>query len=521
MLNPDEQPVDARATKIVPALRSWAPELQKETVRRLGALCLLLGAAKLVSMPLVLLSGAYPLTALDYALGGVFVAMSFTLYYLVRTERLSPSALLHLGYGYAVVSAFVLGVVVNRMPVSETPSYAWSPVAVWALIFPVVVPARTWKVVAVALLIAAMDPLSLLLLVASGHTALPPNLTAARFSPDVSAVILAGLVSQIIYRLGVQVTEARRMGSYQLEALLGSGGMGEVWRARHRLLARPAAVKLVRPELLGGDAESQRVGLKRFEREAQATASMRSPHTIGLYDFGIEDDGTFYYVMELLEGFDAETLVERFGPVLPERAIYFLQQICDSLGEAHEMGLIHRDIKPSNVYVCRYGRKVDFVKVLDFGLVKSRREAEAGDVRLTAESAVSGTPGYMAPEQTLGKRPLDARADIYAVGCVAYWLVTGEVVFRGATVLDTIVQHVQARPIPPSERTELEIPASLDAVILRCLEKDPDRRPQSTDELSQLLRACQTKARWTQERARDWWDTHAPSGTAGQPAPEQ
>jgi serine/threonine-protein kinase len=354
-----------------------------------------------------------------------------------------------------------------------------------------------------------MDPLSMWVLVAVGDIA-PSTVTAARFAPNLFAVILAALVSRIIYRLGVQVTEARQMGSYQLETLLGRGGMGEVWRAQHQLLARPAAVKLMRPGALGGDLDSQRVVLGRFEREAQATASMRSPHTIQLYDYGVSEDGTFYYVMELLEGLDIETLVERFGPVPPERAIYFLEQICDSLGEAHEMGLIHRDIKPGNLYACRYGRKADFVKVLDFGLVKHRREEEESDVKLTAEDTVSGTPGYMAPEQVLGNRPVDGRTDIYAVGCVAYWLVTGQLVFRGGTVMETMMQHAQAPPVPPSQRTELAIPVSLDETILSCLEKDPDKRPQNSDELVRLLGACKTQAAWTAERAVEWWDKHVP-----------
>lgn len=502
------------ASKTIPALRSQAPDIQRETVRRLGALCLLLGVAKLVSMPLALLSGAFPYTAGDYALGVVFVGMSFGLYYLIRTEKLTPSVLLDVGYVYAVLSAFQLGVVINRVPAPEVVSPDWSPLAVWAFIFVVVVPAQTWKSVAVATLIVAMDPLSLLLLVASGQVE-PPPVRAAAFIPHVSAVVLAALVSRIVHRLGVQVTEAREMGSYQLEKMLGRGGMGEVWRAKHRLLARPAAVKVVHPEVLGGDAVTQQTGLKRFEREAQATALLRSPHTIHLYDFGIADDGAFYYVMELLEGFDARTMVERFGPVPAERAIYFLQQVCDSLGEAHEVGFVHRDVKPGNVYVCRYGRKYDYIKVLDFGLVKSRGEAETGDVMLTAEDAVSGTPGYMAPEQIVGKGPLDGRVDIYALGCLAYWLVSGELVFRGETVMETMVQHVRERPIPPSQRTELDIPESFEDVILSCLEKDPARRPQSSDEVSQRLQACKVNAPWTSESAREWWDIHAPSGTAG------
>jgi serine/threonine-protein kinase len=464
---------------------------------------------KLISIPVYAVADIIPLAALDYALGFGFAAASFALYYLIRTERFSPSVLLDLGYGYAIVGAFALGVTVNCTQFPETSGVGWSPVAVWAFLFPIVVPARLWRVVCVALLIAAMDPLSMWVLVVTEHID-APNVTAARFAPNLFAVILAAPVSRIIYRLGVQVTEARQMGSYQLETLLGKGGMGEVWRAQHQLLARPAAVKLMRPGALGGDLDSQRVVLGRFEREAQATASMRSPHTIQLYDFGVSEDGTFYYVMELLEGLDLETLVERFGPVPPERAIYFLEQICDSLGEAHEMDLIHRDIKPRNLYACRYGRKADFVKVLDFGLVKHGREEDGRDVKLTAEDTISGTPGYMAPEQVLGTSPVDARTDIYAVGCVAYWLVTGQLVFRGGTVMETLMQHAQAPPIPPSQRTELTIPASLEETILSCLEKNPDKRPQSADELIRRLGACKAEAPWAEARAFEWWEKHVP-----------
>src|SRR5262245_14540351 len=261
--------------------------------------------------------------------------------------------------------------------------------------------------------------------------------------------------------------------------------MGEVWRAEHHLLARPAAIKLVRPEFVGTSDASRHGQLQaRLGREAQATALMRSPHTIEIYDFGLANDGTFYYVMELLDGFDLETLVKRFGPIPAERAIKLLIQVCHSLGEAHEQGLIHRDIKPANVFTCRYGREVDFVKVLDFGMVKWQLEGEDAATKLTGPNALCGTPAFMAPEQVLDSRLVDGRTDLYAVGCLAYWLVSGQMVFTGQRTMEVLMQHAQALPIPPSARTEMEVPPALDDIVLACLAKDPNDRPASADKLA-------------------------------------
>src|SRR5262245_39125282 len=285
--------------------------------------------------------------------------------------------------------------------------------------------------------------------------------------------------------------------------------MGEVWRAEHHLLARPAAIKLVRPEFVGTSDASRHGQLQaRLGREAQATALMRSPHTIEIYDFGLANDGTFYYVMELLDGFDLETLVKRFGAIPAERAIKLLIQVCHSLGEAHWQGLIHRDIKPSNVYACRYGREVDFVKVLDFGMVKSQREGDDTETKLTSPNAVCGTPAFMAPEQVLGNRLIDGRTDLYAVGCLAYWLITCQLVFTGKTVMEVLVQHAQEMPIPPSARTEMEVPSALDDIVLACLAKVPDDRPASADRLAEALASIATRSSWTTPRAQEWWDLH-------------
>lgn len=216
--------------------------------------------------------------------------------------------------------------------------------------------------------------------------------------------------------------------------------------------------------------------------------------------------------MELLDGFDLETLVTRFGPVPVGRAVRFLRQACHSLAEAHGHGLIHRDVKPANIYACRYGRDVDFVKVLDFGLVKSR-VPDRSQVRLTADNVIGGTPAYMSPEQAFGDQALDGRSDIYALGCVGYWLVTGQLVFEGETPLGTIVMHTQEVPVPPSQRTELPVPADFEEIILRCLAKDRGDRPKTADQLATDLAACGSVSAWTAEQAHEWWEHHSPESS--------
>jgi serine/threonine-protein kinase len=275
------------------------------------------------------------------------------------------------------------------------------------------------------------------------------------------------------------------------------------------MLARPAAIKLIRPEVLGArDPESRRVLVRRFEQEAQATALMRSAHTVELFDFGVTDDGTFYYVMELLDGFDLRELVTRAGPVPAERAVHLLRQICDSLGEAHAAGLIHRDVKPANVFTCLYGRKADFVKVLDFGLVKHGGGRSPEGDHLTADQIAGGTPAFMSPEQALGDVEVDGRSDLYAVGCVGYWLLTGTPVFEGRTPMETIVMHVNREAEPPSRRTALFIPTELEAIVMDCLAKSPEARPQTADELGERLDGVRLSDPWTPGRAREWWAKH-------------
>ena len=279
------------------------------------------------------------------------------------------------------------------------------------------------------------------------------------------------------------------------------------------MLARPAAIKLIRPPADGRGVTDELQ--RRFEQEAQAIARLRSPHTVELFDFGVADNGAFYYVMELLEGLDTDALVRRFGPLPPARTIHVLRQVCHSLAEAQACGLVHRDIKPANIFLCRYGEDHDFVKVLDFGLVKTLdTRVERPAAGLTAENVVQGTPAFIAPEQALGGSDVDSRADIYATGCVAYWLLTGQHVFTADTPMGIIMHHAHSRPRPPSARTDHPVPAPLERLILACLEKAPADRPQTARELSLSL-AQMEDGGWTETDARDWWATHGPN----QPAP--
>jgi serine/threonine-protein kinase len=303
-----------------------------------------------------------------------------------------------------------------------------------------------------------------------------------------------------------QLNEALAVGSYRLVSPLGSGGMGEVWLAKHRFLVRPAAVKLIRHDVAPGAAREQLV--RRFEREAHVTAALRSPNTVQLYDFGVNDTGSFYYVMEYLHGLDLHRVVTRFGPQPAERVLTLLRQACRSLAEAHERGLVHRDIKPANVFVTRLGMEYDYVKILDFGVVKEQSGTDA--TMLSNQALVQGTPAFMPPEIVMGDKRIDGRADLYSLACTAYWALTGYTLFDATTPAQMLLQHVQAQPIPPSKRSELPVPKQLEAILMMCLEKDPQRRPSSALQLDVQLGQVRCEATWTNERAREWWETHAP-----------
>ena len=337
-------------------------------------------------------------------------------------------------------------------------------------------------------------------------------------------------------RAQARAAEARatELGSYRLVGRLGIGGMGEVWRAEHRLLAREAAIKLVRPESLRDPAYAPKVR-ERFRREAQTLATMRSQHTIALYDYGTTDDGTFFYVMELLDGIDLDKLLREHGPQPAARVIKLLIQACQSLAEAHEAGLLHRDIKPANLFVCRIADEVDVLKVLDFGIVHAMNEGNPTEVvtlpmpetppsrpsarlsgpKLTAAGAMVGTPGYIPPEQAYGEA-IDARADLYALGCVAWWLLAGNEVFPRED--DDAAIHSHAHEPVPDLRARVGgwLPAGLEQLVLACLAKDPKQRPHDARAMIAALRAIEIprELAWTDERAAEWWQTHRPAPAA-------
>lgn len=332
----------------------------------------------------------------------------------------------------------------------------------------------------------------------------------------VPLVVLAGWMYALNNRTlsyYAQQERAEEIGSYVLTTLLGRGGMGEVWRAKHKTLARDAAVKLIRPEMLSASSGKQEILLKRrFQREAQVTASLRSPHTVALYDYGQSKEGAFYYVMELLEGVDLQTMVERFGPMEPARVVHILWQVAQSLEEAHRAGLVHRDIKPRNILVARMGLQYDFVKVLDFGLVKALHVEDPERTLTTIDGATTGTPAYLSPESAIGS-PIDARSDLYSLGCTAYFLLTGCMVFNEPTPTAFAIAHVQKKPTPMSERTELPIPAGLEAIVMQLLEKNPIHRVPTARDLARRLHELNEVAEWSPDRAERWWDINLPDLT--------
>ena len=446
------------------------------------------------------------------ALGTAVVSLALVFY--LRKVKHDPAFVVDLSLVYMVLSAVVIGTVMHWASPDDK-QLPLLPMITWIgplmLMFAAIVPAPPWKMAVAGFVAASMDPVGMIIGRSAGlyHYNSFAD-TILMHYPNYLILGVAVVISHVVTRLGRQVAKEREMGSYHLGELLGRGGMGEVYKATHRMLARPAAIKLIQPEVLAArDRASAQVAVARFRREAEAAAKLRSPHTVELYDFGVTEDETLYFVMELLEGMDLESLVNREGPLPGKRVIHILRQVCESLEEAHVAGMIHRDIKPANIHVGRLGLRHDFVKVLDFGLVKSVAAANSGDSMATAAGLTPGTPAYMAPEMAMGEA-VDGRADLYALGCVAYYLLTGRLVFEASSGFQMIAKHIQEQPMPPSRRSELDINPELERVVLACLAKKPDDRPQSAGELDRMLGEIEL-APWSEEDATRWWRMHQPA----------
>jgi serine/threonine-protein kinase len=314
------------------------------------------------------------------------------------------------------------------------------------------------------------------------------------------AVVSAG-GSHLTYAARQEVQEARRLGAYRLVARIGSGGMGEVWLARQMPLDRPVALKLLKKKVL-----EEPGAIRRFKREALAASRLAHPHTIRVFDFGASDDGVFFLAMELLDGLDLEQIITRGGPIHPARAIHLARQICGSLAEAHHAGIVHCDMKPANVFVARIGDDLDFVKVLDFGLAR----VLVGPGATTVVESIRGTPAFMPPEIVRGER-VGPESDVYAMGALLYYMVTGTTIFQGVGFHEMVIAQLEGKPDPPSKRLDVALPSDLEAVIMRCLEKSRGARFVTARELDDALGKCALAGRWSQEDARLAWEILRPS----------
>ncbi|HEX9128824.1 MAG TPA: serine/threonine-protein kinase [Gemmatimonadaceae bacterium] len=518
LIAPPPSSTPADLTRSLGRPRELPDDLLKEASLRLGIMSLLFAVLWIVGLTAGHLAARalYPNNPIwkhvdiTDVIGVASAILSASLFVYTRRGERDPRFILDLGLWFLVFTALALGLVFHLGPAgtdSILPEISWIGAVV--LMFAAMVPTTPRKMLLAGIIAVSMNPIAMLISRAQGKWEFEPwSRVLLMHYPDYILVGAAVVITHVMTKLGQQVTKAREMGSYRLGELLGRGGMGEVYKATHRMLARPAAIKLIRTETLGAvDEEAAKLAITRFRREAEAAANLRSEHTVELYDFGVTDDGTLYLVMEFLNGMDLETLVRRTGPLPAGRVIHILRQVCDSLEEAHALGLVHRDIKPANIHLGRVGLRHDFVKVLDFGLVKevSKASVETSLATIPGQMAV-GTPAYMAPEMALGE-PVDGRADIYALGCVAYYLITGQLVFEAEKTFQMIAKHLQAEPIPPSQRTDRPVSPELESLILRCLAKDSKDRPQSAAQLAQALDWIPTDA-WGEEEAKQWWAAH-------------
>lgn len=479
---------------------------------RLALLAKFLCTFTLLSIGIVGVAGAlvpplrHPAWPFDaYTLFAAVISLIFGLTWALTRSRI-PGVLLVLDVLTATVTAVVIGMTMVIDPEGD-PSWKVFGVTLVLSARAAMLPSTTSRTFWLGIVSAAAAVGCSYLALAHLRSKPDPNAALAAATTGAIFLLLSTLVqsatSKVIYGLRKEVHTAEQLGQYTLVAKLGEGGMGAVYRARHALLRRPTAVKLLLPN------RTREHDVERFEREVQKTASLTHPNTVTVYDYGCTHDGIFYYAMEYLDGASLHQVVEVSGAQPAERVAWILRQVAGALVEAHQVGLIHRDIKPANIILCEQGCTLDVAKVVDFGLVKDISPVSRSD--LTHRKSLTGTPLFLAPEALTDPDELDGRSDLYALGAVGYYLLTGELVFDGKTIVEVCGHHLHTQPEPPSARLGRELPGGLEALLLACLEKDPNRRPQSAGELVSRLDATGLVEQWTQTRARQWWVLHGPA----------
>ncbi|MDA7979625.1 MAG: serine/threonine protein kinase [Pirellulales bacterium] len=444
------------------------------------------------------------ITILACALGGLFIFTRVTTFMLRFAEFVifaTPAVF------FLIVDSLILRQLAEANGASIPISASW---LILMMIYALMIP-NTWRRAAVVLGLCLAAPMVLLLVLRASGPPLSEMLAMGRISVEGLKLTVGAVAATygvyVINSLRTRVFEANQIGLYQLKRLLGRGGMGEVHLAEHQLLKRPAAIKVITPQN-AGDPKA----MIRFEREVQTAATLTHPNTIEIYDYGHTDDGTFYYVMEFLKGLNLSDLVKRHGALPEQRVLHLLQQAAGALGEAHRAGLIHRDLKPANIFAAVRGGLYDYVKLLDFGLVKDSGQANSPEVQrndVTMEGSITGSPHYMSPEQSVGGTA-DARSDLYSLGAVGYFLLTGRPPFDGENPMAVLIAHARDGVTPLSDLRG-EISPKLEAIIHRCLEKQPEERFQSAEELAAALDQCVIPGEWTFAKAAKWWQTAKPA----------
>jgi serine/threonine-protein kinase len=494
-------------------LESHRTSFITRSLDRLAVLALVFGMAAIVLLIVnKLIVGVFPggvdtTTPVKSTLLLLLPTTSMLMWWVISRRKFADALLTNLGIAYVLLIGLCISLfhAQSFWWLEQTRLVGVTWLSVWIVLFPLIIPTTFRNSIIITGLLVISAPLGIWLSVITSDV--PGASFINYFDITLPTLITAGIavfIARLIFQLNKEVREAQQLGSYRLQHKLGAGGMGEVWQAAHVMLSRPAAIKLIQPEILELGEERLSDTKERFFREAKATSGLTSPHTIQVFDFGISGESTFYLVMELLEGDDLNWLIKRYGYMPPNRVVYLLLQVCESLIEAHERGLIHRDIKPANIFVCQLGLQYDFIKVLDFGIA----ESVANLKKESMNNAVEGTPAFMAPECFTREGGIGIAADIYAFGCLAYWMLSARYVFEENAERSIAQAHEKENPLPPSARVEQSIPDFLDNLILACLEKKPVNRPSTFMEIKTVLNNCELDEPWTQEVANVWWKEH-------------